>query len=159
MKKLKIILSLIFLCVLQITYSQQTDNAKLSGKSAALILKISGKHSEVDKLEVYSLTSYEGTAKKTDILKATRSTEVLKIKVFDQNDHLIYEGFHDNPLSQNLESFEEDGRVNNNILPDETGYINIRFAVPANLQNITIRCYSVKDEKETLLSTLKYKAG
>ncbi len=153
MKETRILaLLILFLLGCSSLVSAQETNAK----SIAIVLKVSGNRTAISSTEVYSFNIFNGTAKQLNKNMPVKTSDVLKIKVVDENNSVIYEGFYENPLNQKLESFEEDGVVNNNILPSTSGYINLRFTLTGNLSYFTINTYKVIDNKEVLSSTLKF---
>ncbi len=159
MKKTSFLLFLLlFLLAGHTVYGQSAPYNPVSTRSAAIVLKISGESSHIQNIAVFSFNSYNGKVKISDDTRPVKTTDILKIKVLDENNNILLESFYENPLTQNLESFEENGAINNNILPDNTGFINIRFPFPGNVSYITINCYTVGDnDTEVLVSTLKYK--
>lgn len=127
-----------------------------SDRSIAIVLKLTGNKTAINNSEVYSYTVFNGVAKNLSKNIPSRTQDVLKIKALDENNNLIYEGFYENPLNQKLESFEENGEVNNNILPSTSGYVNLRFPLPGNNKSLTIITFSIQDNKETIATTLKF---
>lgn len=145
---------------MQVLFIQSYNHLFAQGnnaKSIAIILKISGNNKQISNTEVASFKIYNGSAKNLNKNKPVKSTDLLKIKVLNELNDIIYEGYYSNPLNQNLESFEESGEVNNNIIYKDYGFVNIRLSFQGNPHSLLINTYTFKNEEEILSSTYKLK--
>ena len=134
----------------------QTVSQKKSGQRAiAIVLKITGKDSKPEQIELYSKNVFEGRVKVLKTNAASHFSEPVHFKFYKESGELIYEEYVQNPLKRHIESFEPDGVIKNNeIANDNNGFINIRFGIEENVSTVKAEGYVIFNGKETLLSTL-----
>lgn len=149
------LISLVSLILLLLPFNHLSA-IESNAKSIAIVLKVSGNAMSIGNTEVSSFNIFYGNVKHLNKEIPVKTKDILKIKVADESNSIIYEGYYENPLNQKLESFEEYGEVNNNILPSTTGYINLRFPLQGNHTYLTITTYTIANNNEALKSTLKF---
>ena len=134
----------------------QTVSQKKSGQRAiAIVLKITGKDSKPEQIELYSKNVFEGRVKVLKTNAASHFSEPVHFNFYKESGELIYEEYVQNPLKRHIESFEPDGVIKNNeIANDNNGFINIRFGIEENVSTVKAEGYVIINGKETLLSTL-----
>jgi len=134
-----------------------TQQSNKNPQSIAIILKISGQHGRVNAIDVTSQRVYSGRAKNLNADFPPRAVSVMRVEASDLSGNILFSGYFENPLRESLESFEEDGIVNNNIINNDSGHINVRFPIQGDVHEMAIRCYSINGEEESLSATTNLK--
>ncbi len=154
MKKIAGILTLcmIFSCISIYVHAQETGN---HGRSVALILTVSGVDKVMDKVEIFKQDVFDGRAKNIYTLGSVHSKSALHVLVLNQSNEIIFEGFLDNPLDLQLESFNPDGTIERSSLIKAEGHVNLRFPLPQGNEGLVIKCFQYfSSESEALISTI-----
>lgn len=138
----------------QIGCAQTLSPDKSPQKAIALVLKFAGIKGVPAQVELYSKNVFEGRVKNIRSTSAAQFTEPVHVKIFNEQDQLVYEEFAQNPLKQNMESFEPDHSIHRHVVESDNGYLNVRFGIDQGMKTIKVVCYSSSKGEETVLSTL-----
>ena len=157
MNRSALIFSGLLLLLIYVSVRGWAQQPKENIQSIAIILKITGQHGRVNDIGVDSHRVYAGRAKNLNADIPPRASSVIRIEVSDISKNILFSGYFENPLRESLESFEEDGIVNNNIINNDSGHINVRFPFSGDLGEMVIRCYSIVGGEEKLSATANLK--
>ncbi|TAH40271.1 MAG: hypothetical protein EYC69_10675 [Bacteroidetes bacterium] len=147
-----LMLCMIFSCISINVEAQERANP---GRSVALILTVSGVDKVMDRVEIFKQDVFDGKAKNIYTMGSLHSKSALHVQVLNQSNEIIFEGYLDNPLDLQLESFNPDGSIERSSMVKEEGHVNLRFPLPEGNPDLVIKCYQYfSSESETLVSTI-----
>ena len=154
MKKIAgfLMLCMFLSCISNKSKAQEAANY---GQSVALILTVSGKGKLMDKVEIFKQDVFEGRAKNIYTPGSVHSKSVLHVQVLNQSNEILFDGYLDNPLDLQLESFNPDGSIERSSLVKEEGHVNLRFPLPEGNEDLVLKCYQYfSNDSESLVSTI-----
>lgn len=138
--------------------SEKTIQEKHVERSLAVLLEINGNGHTINNLNVYLVKQFDGLVNVTNDEKSVLTGDIIRIKAIDAKGKIVFDGWFDNPLVENKESFELDGSARNTLVTSTTGSINVRFPFSGNPDDITFSCSQIINNKgEKLIKTLNLK--
>ncbi|MBP6335457.1 MAG: hypothetical protein KA444_08295 [Bacteroidia bacterium] len=139
-------------CISIETKGQEAGNY---GQSVALILTVSGKGKLMDNVEIFKQNVFEGRAKNIYTQGSVHSKSALRVEVLNHSNEKIFDGYLDNPLDLQLESFNPDGSIERSSVVKEEGHVNLRFPLPEGNEDLVLKCYQYfSNDSESLISTI-----
>lgn len=155
MRKIKVFLVLMIYFLLP-WQSVTAQDSKDYGKSMAVIFRIEGLNKIIQDVSIYKKNIFEGKAKNIYSQGSVHSTSAVHVKIFSDNRELLLDAYVDNPLDLILESFNDDGSIEQTFLEKEEGFVNIRFPLPAHSTSLSIHSYQIDSNgSEQFINTLE----
>ena len=65
----------------------------------------------------------------------------LHVKIRNERDSSVYDRYFENPLTKNLESYDDNGKIEKVVSSGKEEYIDLRFKLPEGVDTIVRCCF------------------